>query len=92
MHKKLAIQQGLDNIKEGLINRGYDVYDLDENQEVEAIIYMADGYNIPYENQMVSLRREDIGGKSAILVNATGKTIDEIDNIIKNKVYSPLFE
>lgn len=92
MHKKLAIQQGLDNIKEGLINRGYDVYDLDENQEVEAIIYMADGYNIPYENQMVSLRGEDIGGKSAILVNATGKTIDEIDNIIKNKVYSPLFE
>ena len=94
MSKKIAIQSGLENIKEKLIDLGYEVFDINERKSVEAIVYMADGYSIPYENQLINMAEgeEMVGGRGAILINATGKTIDDIDYIINNRVYSPLFK
>ncbi|KPU26751.1 hypothetical protein TR13x_08765 [Caloranaerobacter sp. TR13] len=94
MMKKIAIQKGLDDLKNNLKSRGYEVYDINENKEVEAIIYMADGYSIPYIDSFISM---DTGfeinrNKDVLLINATGKTLEEIEYIINNKLYSPLFE
>ncbi|WP_427340730.1 YkuS family protein [Caloranaerobacter sp. DY30410] len=94
MTKKIGIQKGLDDLKYSLESRGYEVYDINENEEVEAIIYMADGYSIPYIDRYVSM---DVGfemnrNKEILLINATGKTLEEIEYIINNRLYSPLFE
>ncbi|WP_069650885.1 YkuS family protein [Caloranaerobacter ferrireducens] len=94
MAKKIAIQKGLDDLKNSLKSKGYEVYDINENKEVEAIIYMADGYSIPYMDRFISM---DAGfeidrNKEVLLINATGKTLEEIEYIINNRLYSPLFE
>lgn len=94
MHKRIAVQSGLDNIKSGLDGLGYEVVDINDSNSVEAVVYMADGYNINYHNQLVSMNEgEDISGnKGVMLINATGKTVEQIDYIINNRIYSPLFE
>ena len=94
MMKKVAVQKELTDIKYELSNLGYDVSDIEEGENVEAIVYLADGYNIPYDNQMVNMTEGDSmdNNQSAILINATGKSSYDINNIIKNRIYSPLFE
>ncbi|MTI48636.1 YkuS family protein [Sporosalibacterium faouarense] len=94
MSKKIAVQKELYSLRSQLSSIGYDISDIEDNENVEAIIYMTDGYDIPYENQMISMADgEDMDNhQAAILINATGKTVDDIDNIISNRIYSPLFE
>ncbi|RKD31672.1 YkuS family protein [Thermohalobacter berrensis] len=92
MSKKIAVQGHLNEIKENLIRRGYEVFDINENRDVEAIIYMSDGHEIPYYGQVTNMDQgEDMTGKGAILINANGKSIEEIEYIINNRIYSPLF-
>ncbi|KGG79457.1 YkuS family protein [Caloranaerobacter azorensis] len=94
MVKKIAIQNGLDDLKYSLKSRGYEVYDINENKEVEAVIYMADGYNVPYIDKFINMNTgvEMSGGNEVLLINATGKTLQEIEYIINNRLYSPLFK
>lgn len=94
MIKKIAIQEGLNDLKNSLESKGYEIYDINENKEVEAIIYMADGYNIPYMDRFINMNEGfDMNrNQEVLLINATGKTLEEIEYIINNKLYSPLFE
>lgn len=94
MSKRIAVQSGLDNIKNELGGLGYEVVDINNSNRVDAVVYMADGYDINYHNDIVNMNEgEDIAdNKGVVLINATGKTIEQIDYIINNRIYSPLFE
>lgn len=94
MTKRVAVQRGLNEIKNELINQGYEVFDIEEGQNVDAVVYMADGYNIPNYNQFINMNAgADMGGdKGIILINAKGKGIEDIRYAIENRVYSKLFE
>lgn len=94
MPKKIAVQKELYDIKSSLTNSGFEIYDMEDGENVEAIVYMGDGYNIPYNNQLTSMSDgEDIdNNQAAILINANGRSIEEIKGIIDNRVYSPLFD
>lgn len=93
MKKRIVVQEDLYSIKNNLNNLGYEIVDINNN-DVEAIIYMADGYNIEYHNNLANMNSgiDIANNKGAVLINATGKTTEEIDNIIKKKIYSPLFD
>lgn len=94
MKKKIVVQESLSDIKDGLNNLGYEVVDINENNAVEAIVYMADGYDVQYHNNLINMDSgiDMTNNKGTILINATGKTLEEIDKIIKCRVYSPLFD
>jgi len=94
MRKKIIVQEELSNLREDLNNLGYEVVDINEAGNIDAIVYMADGYDIEYHNTLTNMNGGiDIASSSGtILINAAGKTTEEIDNIIKKKLYSPLFD
>ncbi|MTI70377.1 MAG: hypothetical protein FH751_09030 [Firmicutes bacterium] len=87
MKKIIGIQQGLDDIKKGLISLGYDVIDLDDNNYMDVLVYKANGEDVSYSNMTNSLN-----SKGILLINATDKSIEDIDYMIKKRVYSPLFQ
>lgn len=92
MSKRIAVQDDLKDIKDKLINLGYEIGNVsDEN--LDAILYKADGYDIHYHDLMNSMVNEENtqNRTGTLLINVTGKTIEEIDYIIKNRTYSPLF-
>lgn len=91
MNKKIAIQEGLEEIKRGLISLGYEIGGIND-EDLSAILYKADGYDINYHNMiknMVNDNTEDRQG--TLLINVTGKTLDEVDYIVNHRTYSPLF-
>ncbi len=94
MKKKIVVQEGLNDLRNSLNSLGYEVVDINENNNVEAIVYMADGYDIQYHNNLVNMNSgvDMTNNRGTILINATGKTVEEIDKVIKSRIYSPLFD
>ena len=90
MKKNVLVQNDLNSIKSGLNNLGYNLVDMTERENVDAIVYMADGYDVEYYNQIMDVGQSISSGKGIMLINATGKTVEDIDKIISNKTYSPL--
>ena len=93
MVKKVAVQRGLDSLKSELISLGYDVVDMEVGTNAEAIIYMSGDYETLYQNQIINMiNGEEVDhNEGALLINAIGKNANEIDTIIKNRIYSTLF-
>ncbi len=96
----IAVQKGLENIKEQLRNRGYDVVTFGEyNYPIDGIVYVGQGIETSYikNNNMPHLTSEVSGSGhmdrsyGVLLINATNKSIDDIDTMIRKRVYSPLF-
>ncbi len=94
MGKKIVVQEGLDILRDSLNNIGYEVVDINNSNDIDAIVYMADGYDIEYHNNLANMNSglDITGNKGTVLINASGKTIEEIDDIIKKRIYSPLFD
>lgn len=87
----VAVQKGLMGIKNSLIELGYDVVTYGEfNGIIDALVYSGSMYN---DNlKMGSVQMMNFSENQRILmINATNKSINEIDLILKKKVYSPLF-
>ncbi|HZJ77093.1 MAG TPA: YkuS family protein [Oscillospiraceae bacterium] len=84
--KRIAVQHGLEKIREGLQNRGYEVVDYEDRGHIDAIVY--ENMDSSIENVNNSTDGNIYG---AILVNATNKTIDEIEYIIETRRYGRLF-
>ncbi len=91
---RIAIQKGLEELKNELEQRGYDIFYIGENKMADAVLYKeADPYlyyevnNIP---SPASASMED-AAFGALLINITNKSTDEIVNILKRRTYSPLF-
>ena len=90
----IAIQKGLENIKEELENRGNEVFYIGENRIADAVLYKEVDTHPYYEvNNVPSATSASINGNmsyGALLVNVTNKSIEDIIRILKKRVYSPL--
>lgn len=90
----VAVQQGLDNIKSGLREKGFEVVDLETyNYPIDAIVYEGNSFQISYvsRNNMPEMTMGRRGNYGVFIVNSLGKTIDEIADMLKTRYYSPLF-
>jgi len=96
----VAVQRGLENMKEMLREKGYDVVTLGEyNYPIDAIVYSGHGLDASYisNNNYPHMTSHTIGhdrldrNYGVLMVNATNKSIEEIDSMLKTRVYSPLF-
>lgn len=90
----IAIQKGLENIKNELENRGNEVFYIGENRVADAVLYKEIDTHPYYEvNNVPSAASAAINGNmtfGALLVNVTNKSVDEIIRILEKRVYSPL--
>ena len=90
----IAIQKGLENIKDELEVRGYDVFYIGENRIADAILYKEVDTYLYYDvNNIPSAVSASTNGNmyyGALLVNVTNKSMDDIVRILEKRVYSPL--
>ncbi len=90
----IAIQRGLDNIKEELERRGNEVFYIGENRVADAVLYKEVDTHPYYEvNNIPSAASASIDGNisyGALLVNVTNKSMEDIIRILDKRVYSPL--
>ena len=91
----IAVQQGLDSVRDLLASRGYKVVELETYKNaVDAIIYQTNLSHITYLPQD-DFPDENEGVRSnygALIVNSAGKGIDEIESILKMRCYGRLFD
>ena len=91
----IAIQKGLENLKDTLHGMGHNVFYIGENQVAEAVLYNESETYHHYDANKVISAVSSIGFTNAeygaLLVNVSNKTTDEIVRILNNRVYSPLF-
>lgn len=90
----VAVQKELNNIKDALKNKGYEVVTLGEyNYPIDAMIYEGRSFQISYisSNNMPVMSVDSRSNYGVLMINATGKSIDEIERILKRRSYSPLF-
>ncbi len=96
----IAIQKGLEHIKEMVRERGYETVTLGEyNYPIDAVLYNGHGINTSYisNNNMPNAVTQEthyggvVKNYGVLMVNVQNKTIDEIVTILKNRVYSNLF-
>ncbi|WP_130805425.1 YkuS family protein [Senegalia massiliensis] len=87
--KRVSIQDGLNELAYELKKRGYEIVDHDS----DAYIYMADGYDISNLTNMIDMNMgEDMNNsKGILLINASNKNIDQIEQILNKGYYTPLF-
>jgi len=93
----IAMESGLENISEQLRKKGYTIVSYPEYKGmVDAFIYKEDmisGIN-QYQNNMMTNALENNNtseSKGILIVNANNKNADQIEEILKNRIYSPLF-
>jgi hypothetical protein len=91
----IAVQQGLDSIKKQLASRGYRVVELETNRNaVDAIIYQTNLPQIsyfPYDNLPAVNDEGKRKNYGALIINSSDKGMEEIENILKTRCYSRLF-
>ncbi len=94
--KVVAIEKELAHLKGILDSRGYKtVFPEDTNDPVYAFIYYEDSFNIDsmnmnsYSNNVMISSSEY--GPGTLLINANGKSPDDIISILERRIYSPLF-
>lgn len=90
----IAIQRGLENIKNALESRGNEVFYIGENRLADAVLYNeVDAYPYYEVNNLPSAPAASIEGNMAygtLLVNITNKSMEDIMRILEKRVYSPL--
>ncbi|SCY62600.1 YkuS family protein [Alkaliphilus peptidifermentans] len=84
--KKIAVEEGLKQVKDELKARGYEIIDFNKGGSVDAIVYSNDYSGIEAFNNEAGI--QDYG---AMLINANNKTIEEIVYMIEKRRYGGLF-
>ena len=91
----VAVDERLKKIKEGLGKRGYQVVSFIENVPVDAIVYYQDGQykqntgaGMSYSSQLFGMEN---GSNGVFLINGYNKSLEEIDQMLQKRTYSPLF-
>lgn len=90
----VAVQKGLDEIKEGLAAKGYEVVDIETyNYPIDAIVYEGNSFQISYisRNNMPATVNGQRVSYGVLMINSLGKTVDEIDEMLRMRCYSHLF-
>ena len=84
----VAVAKGLGGISKALKERGYTVVTYGEYPyPIDAMIYIGSGLD------RISFTPSNLSGDSPgiFMINATNKSIDEIDFTLKHRLYSSLF-
>lgn len=91
--KNISVQSGLNELTEELKRRGYNIVGSENANNSDAYIYMADGDNISSLTNMMDMDSGEYveNTKGTLLINATGKNIDQIEEILNKGYYTPLF-
>ncbi len=91
----IAIERGLESLRDSLSSKGHNVFYIGENQIADAVLYKDKDTHAYYEvNNIPSATASSIGGNAAygaLLVNVGSKTEEEVLRILDKRVYSPLF-
>ncbi|MCM8711937.1 YkuS family protein [Clostridium sp. SYSU_GA19001] len=81
----ICVSDDLGYIKEELVNRGYNVIN-NANSSIDVIICDIKNGGLMNLNVQSSVKRE-----GTLIIDSGSKSIDEIEYIINNRVYSSLF-
>ncbi len=84
----VAVCKGMGGIAQALRQRGYTVVTYGEYPyPIDAMVYMGEGLD------KISFTPQNLSGDSpgVFMVNATNKSIEEIDFTLKHRLYSSLF-
>lgn len=91
----IAIQRGLDDLKNVLERNGHNVFYIGENQAADAVLYNElDTYPYYEVNNIPSATASTASGNNAfgaLLVNVSNKSEEEILRILDRRLYSPIF-
>ena len=83
----VAVQKGLEHIAEALRQYGFDVVIYGEyNYPVDALVYL--GESMPLTSSVSSVNHEHHG---VFMINARGKSAEDIAQILNRRTYTPLF-
>lgn len=91
----IAIENGLEEIKNELDMRGFETFYIGERPVADAIIYKNRNSHPYFQvnsapiTSLVSSKYMD--SKGALLINSENKSIEEILEILDNRTYSSLF-
>ncbi|HHV28890.1 YkuS family protein [Acetivibrio mesophilus] len=91
----VAVQSGLDILKQELKRRGFEVVDLETyNYPIDAIVYEGNSFQISHisRNNMPEMTTGQRANYGVFIVNAFGKSIGEIEDMLRTRYYSPLFD
>lgn len=86
----VAVEKGLDDIRNHLLSCGYEVSDFLENRLYDAVVFK----NTPIGNiPVVNSTTASLSGRTSgvFLVCAKNKTPEEIESILRKKSYTNLF-
>jgi hypothetical protein len=94
----IGIQRGLDGLKKKLEEKGYQVYFEDEYPyAIDAFIFNK-SLTLPdmdyHDSPVLTASLEKIpcqSNKGVLLICSKNKSLEEIEEILNNRVYSPLF-
>lgn len=88
----VAVQSNLPGIAQGLKQRGYTVVDLyTYKRPVDAVVYEGrrfDFSSIAEDNVSTSMNANSNTGYGVFILCANGRSIDEIDQMLKTRRYS----
>lgn len=87
----IAIQKGLDELKNSLQSMGFTVFYIGEDQIADAVLYNEPDTYPYYDVNNIPSATASTAGYGALLVNVSNKTEDEIVRILNSRLYSPLF-
>ena len=82
----VAVENGLENIKRGLADLGYHVVDaFGYKGAIDAYVYENIGISALDNYNSITQNREYFTG--VLIVNAKNKSINDINNVLKNRIY-----
>ncbi|MCT4687674.1 YkuS family protein [Vallitalea sp.] len=89
----ILVQDGLDNIENYLIGRGYKViHGNDTTKTHDIYIYSSSSYKGLYNEIFSNNMHNSIATNNVLMINANNKSYAEIEDIINSRKYSNLFE
>ncbi len=90
----VAVQDGLDKLKKELSIRGFEVVNLENyNYPIDAIVYEGNSFQISHisRNNMPEATMGMRANYGVFIINSLGKSVDDIEDMLKTRYYSPLF-
>jgi hypothetical protein len=90
----VAVQQGLDSIRESLREKGFEVVDpVSYGYPIDAIVYEGHSFPISHisSNNMPAMQEGERGSYGVLMINAASRSLEEIEGILRKRYYHPLF-
>ncbi|MCX7709656.1 MAG: YkuS family protein [Clostridia bacterium] len=90
----VAVQSELKDIREGLKAKGHEVVDIETyNYPIDAVVYAGNSFQVSYvsRNHMPTMVNGQRSNYGVLMINSLGKSIDQIDEMLRMRCYSHLF-